>query len=443
MNPVQKPPMCSLSVPKIAMNATAARSLVQPQDFLVLYRTLVKDGALPMVYDREFMSLEPIVMTAARRENDKAITITNVTAALWLDKFGKKKTELQRHTKTIEEQFILGCAKEPRRFQSRLQKILHTDASARSDAEELERQRWVLTLGELLRHTSTPMGNFIQQDSERLKLLGSGQRASTLRARVRSIRKYIQWLTISKGIVCPKQVEHCCSYLETKASKPCTRRALKEAHRAMSFLEQAAGVEETNRVTCTAIYKTIFEQLLVGRPLRQAPRMYVSMLKSSELMLVDSNVLPFIRVYSWWVFLPNWNPSLQRPSRTTTWRHEDQGQYSRCLALPFQNHRRRQEREQQTSTHRTLLLSCVPHWVSVGLALLQSMAPFQRDYFRLARKTTCSVFRRRSDTTRHTHFKIVSSRWREMERTSCSILPSRIIGPRIREDVFCRAQQRH
>ena len=104
--------------------------------------------------------------------------------------------------------------------------------SARSDAEESERQRWVLTLGELLRHTSTPMGNFILS---------------------------------------------------------------------LSFLEQSAGVEETNRVTCTAIYKTIFEELLVstspGRPLRQAPRMYVSMLKSLELMVVDSDVLSFIRVY--------------------------------------------------------------------------------------------------------------------------------------------------
>ena len=34
--------------------------------------------------------------------------------------------------------------------------------------------------------------------------------------------------------------------------------------------------------------------------------MYVSMLKSIELLVVDSNVLPFIRVYSWWVLLQNW-----------------------------------------------------------------------------------------------------------------------------------------
>ena len=40
-------------------------------DFLVLYRSLVRDGALPGGYDREFLSLEPVVKAAARRENDK------------------------------------------------------------------------------------------------------------------------------------------------------------------------------------------------------------------------------------------------------------------------------------------------------------------------------------------------------------------------------------
>ena len=267
-------------------------------DFLVLHRTLVKDGALPAGYDREFTSLEPIVEAAARRENEKAMSITDVGAALWLDKFEKDRSVQQKHFKTTEEQFVLACAKEPRRFQSRLQKILFSGPNARRDAEESERQRWILTLGEILRHTSTPMGEFIQRDTERFKLLGSGRRASTLRARVRSIRKYVQWLTISQGFVFPKQVEHCSGCLQTKASGPCTRRALKEAHRAMSFLEQSAGIEDTNRVTATAIYKTIFAEVLVsaspGRPLRQAPRMYVSMLKALELMVVDKK---FVAVY--------------------------------------------------------------------------------------------------------------------------------------------------
>ena len=108
---------------------------------------------------------------------------------------------------------------------------------------------------------------------------------------------------MQQGIVFPKRLEHCSVYLKTKASEPCTRRALKEAHRAMSVLEQAASVEDASRVASTAICKTIFEELLVstspGRPLRQVPRMYVSMLKSLELMVVDSNVLLSIRVYSW------------------------------------------------------------------------------------------------------------------------------------------------
>ena len=75
LNPVQKSSINDVSVPKIAMTATTAPSpLCSRRFFLVLYRTLVKDGALPSGYDREFRSLEPVVRAAARRENEKAIT---------------------------------------------------------------------------------------------------------------------------------------------------------------------------------------------------------------------------------------------------------------------------------------------------------------------------------------------------------------------------------
>ena len=260
-------------------------------------------GALPESYDREFLSLEPVVRAAPRRENASA-------AALWLDRYEKTRVMNSQRTMSIEEQLNLACAREPRRFQSRLHKVLNSGPAARSDAEESERQRWILTGGELLRNTSTPTEQLISQDPEKLKVLGAGRRVSTLRSQIRTIRKFLSWLTASHGVVFPTLTEHCSGFLEVGASEPCTRTAIKEAHRSMVFLELTAGVEEQERVTGTSIYKTIFDEISIstspGRSARQAPTMFLLMLKALEMLVVDTKALPFISVYSWWILLPNW-----------------------------------------------------------------------------------------------------------------------------------------
>ena len=154
------------------------------------------------------------------------------------------------------------------------------------------------------------MGQLIQRDPERLKVLGAGRRASTLRSRNRSIRKYLSWLTTFYGILFPDKPEHCSAYLDVKASELCTRRALKEAHRSMGFLELSAGVEKPERVTNMSIYNTIFEELLVSTSPRSSPssgpRKIISMLKSLEALVSETKTLSFIRIYSWWVLLQNW-----------------------------------------------------------------------------------------------------------------------------------------
>ena len=141
------------------------------------------------------------------------------------------------------------------------------------------------------------MGQLIQRDPEKLKVLGAGRRAATLRSRIQTMRKYLSWLSTSYGILFPDKPEQCSGYLEVKSSEPCTRRALKEAHRAMGFLELSVEIEEHVRVTNTSIYYTIFEEILVStspnRPHRQAPRMFISSLRHDDtpihqdLFLVD------------------------------------------------------------------------------------------------------------------------------------------------------------
>ena len=87
----------SRSLDEIPIDRSSAKpvetcSKVEPiliPDFLLLYWSLVRDGALSEGYDREFLSLEPIVRPASRRENAKALKIDNVSAALWLESYEK------------------------------------------------------------------------------------------------------------------------------------------------------------------------------------------------------------------------------------------------------------------------------------------------------------------------------------------------------------------
>ena len=68
--------------------------------------------------------------------------------------------------------------------------------TARRDAEEALRSKWVETLASLMRGTPTPMGDLLNKGADNLKLLGRGRRATTLRARGRTVKKYIAWLTL-------------------------------------------------------------------------------------------------------------------------------------------------------------------------------------------------------------------------------------------------------
>ena len=69
----------------------------------------------------------------------------------------------------------------------------------------------------------------------------------------------------------------------------------------MILHELTAGIEEHERVD------EILISISPGRSTRQAPRMFVSMLKALEILVVDPKALPLIRIYSWWILLQNWS----------------------------------------------------------------------------------------------------------------------------------------
>ena len=262
--------------------------------------------------------------------------------------------------------------------------MLYSSPTARSDAEESELQRGILMLGELLRNTSTPMGQLISQDPEKPKVLGAGRRVSTLRSRIRTTRQFLAWLSASHGVLFPTKTEHCSGFLEVRASEPSTRRAIKEAHRSMVFLELTAGVDEQQRVTGTSIYKTIFDEILIstapGRSTRHAPRMMISMLTALEILEVDTKALPFVRLNAWWILLQNWG----------TLRFSDhRGLRPQDVRITNNTLDAKLSRSKTTGDDRNVysrpvrVESCCfvlkPSWISTGWTLLHTTAPFERD----------------------------------------------------------------
>ena len=128
--------------------------------------------------------------------------------------------------------------------------------------------------------------------------------------RVRAIRKFLSWLHVTHQLDYPQSVGHCTEYLRMRLSDPCKRGALKTAHHALVFLNELTGTQPQDWPTSTKHYPAPHRELLAtalpGRPYKQAPRMFVSMLRALGKFMTDLGMLPFVLVYAWWMLVQNW-----------------------------------------------------------------------------------------------------------------------------------------
>ena len=260
--------------------STAAQKSLPPPDFLVLYHTLVRDGALPPHFEDAFCTLEVPALLAATRQDRKVSTVTNMQATTWLQERQKLRNQEARLEKSAADQFLLAADKAPRRYRSKFQRGLYAGPNARKEAEETERTKWVEVLAAMLTRTPTPMGALLASQPSNMQLLGAGKRASTLRSRVRAVKRFLDWLALTNSKGYSTSLEDFTGYLQARQSEPCTRGALRGAHKALVFLEEVAGVTSEAKVTTTSVHLIIEMELLAsslpGRPSKQAPRMLIS-----------------------------------------------------------------------------------------------------------------------------------------------------------------------
>ena len=185
------------SLQKFEVSTTAST------DFEILYRTLVADKALPNGYLREFMALELPARRASKRRLKFSSSITDSSATEALRAFHEESGRQAVEQSTIRDQLLAAADLRPRKFRAKWQREVYDGPTARKDAESAERERWIHLLGTLLQHTDTPMGKLREDSPSNIQLLGGGRRAGTLRARVRSVQKFLAWLMASHGVNFP------------------------------------------------------------------------------------------------------------------------------------------------------------------------------------------------------------------------------------------------
>ena len=127
-------------------------------DTVLLYRTLVADGGLPLGFEVEFSTLGPILESVAQQQGRRVRELSNKDAAV-LPRHQKALGEKHaKEVKTSADQFLRAVEMPPRRDKSRLQRTLYAGPAARKDAEEKERARWVEILGFYARTHSDARG---------------------------------------------------------------------------------------------------------------------------------------------------------------------------------------------------------------------------------------------------------------------------------------------
>ena len=86
--------------------------------------------------------------------------------------------------------------------------------------------------------TPAPAGQLFKSNPSDYQYLGAGHGASTLRALVRYVRNFLQWLTSARQKVYPSEEDDLVCDLKTRCDEPSNRGALKNVKSCFAFFEE-------------------------------------------------------------------------------------------------------------------------------------------------------------------------------------------------------------
>ena len=146
-------------------------SLPARPDVLLLYWTLVKDGVLLRGVEAEFAVLE-VPSRGVRREPSCGQPGHTISPR----RCGCTKETRNKGSERVD-QFRLAALVRPAKFRACWQEKFYDGPTARRDAEDALRSKWLQELEALLKGTRTPMGKVLESKAGDKNLLGGGRRA--------------------------------------------------------------------------------------------------------------------------------------------------------------------------------------------------------------------------------------------------------------------------
>ena len=179
---------------------------------------------------------------------------------LFLHERSEELRHKRRSEKTVADQLVQAATVRPRKHRARNLRAQFQGHSARKDAEDSERNRWTKELADLLRGTQSPMGQFLASQPVN-PLTEGGRRASTLRSRVRGVKRFLAWLALRYELTHPTALSQLTEYLQVRLQEPCSRCSHKKEHIARWCSWRIwPGVSPQDSFTDSPLYIVLYQE---------------------------------------------------------------------------------------------------------------------------------------------------------------------------------------
>ncbi len=264
-----------------------------------------------------------------------------------------------------------------------------TRTSGAIDIDTL-REKCVANLHDILVGLNAPVLKQLGETAspQTLTFLAAGRRARTLRTRLRGWAAFARWLQVAHCETWPSSWTRVAEFLEIRAAEPCSRAVVKHVFQGIKFIQDSGGFEGEAAVTEHKMLRRSLKELEArlgaragGRDPVQAPRPMVSQLEALERMVMNVQLVPWLRAYAWWQALKHWG----------VLRHDDhagirpEAMILDDTSLDFALSRTKtsgpdkRTRFRQVGIHRGAFVA-EPEWLATGYAIWTKMAPTSREY---------------------------------------------------------------
>ena len=143
---------------------------------------------LPQGFEPQFRFLCAAARPASLTVERKWARATPMQVGMLAWQRSREQEDNANTQKSVELQMLYAGAQAPKKARSRLAQMVFSTATARQDAENAERIKWIACLSQLVAGTATPLGQRLVQRPAEVASMGLGLRAGTLRNRAHVLR---------------------------------------------------------------------------------------------------------------------------------------------------------------------------------------------------------------------------------------------------------------